>query len=319
LREILTFGKYLNRQFGVKVHKVPVSISHFTCPNIDGTTARGGCTFCENDSFSPNLNRAVKIKGNTLNNYTEGNPYLEKQLEELEEQYYQHRKEIQRVHKSEKFLVYFQSFTNTYAPFETLKALYEKALSFDDVVGISIGTRADSITDEVLNYLQELSKEWEIWVEYGIQSIYDSTLKRINRGESFQNTEKWIEKTKERGLNVCGHLIFGLPDENREMMLNSFYKTIEMGVDSIKIHPLYVVERTALANEYRNGKFEPIDEDEYVATVVDALKELPQNISIQRLTAGIENSTLISPSWCYNKQQNFSKIRKALQKEGLKY
>jgi len=319
LREILTFGKYLNQQFGERVHKVPVSISHFTCPNIDGTTARGGCTFCENDSFSPNLNRVVKIKGNTLNNYTDNNPYLQQQLEELEDQYYKHREEIRRVHKSKKFLVYFQSFTNTYAPFNTLKALYEKALSFDDVVGISIGTRADSITDEVLDYLQDLSKDYEIWVEYGIQSIYNSTLKRINRGEDFENSEKWIAKTKERGLNVCGHLIYGLPDEDREMMLNSFNRTIEMGVDSIKIHPLYVVERTALANEFRSGKFTPISEDDYVQTVVESLKILPPNISIQRLTAGIENSTLISPDWCYNKQSSMKKIRQALSMENIRY
>jgi len=156
-------------------------------------------------------------------------------------------------------------------------------------------------------------------VEYGIQSIYNSTLKRINRGEDFENSEKWIAKTKERGLNVCGHLIYGLPDEDREMMLNSFNRTIEMGVDSIKIHPLYVVERTALANEFRSGKFTPISEDDYVQTVVESLKILPPNISIQRLTAGIENSTLISPDWCYNKQSSMKKIRQALSRENIRY
>ena len=319
MRELLTFGRYLKRKFGEKVYKVPIALSGFTCPNIDGSVARGGCTFCENESFNPVLNRVEKIKGFTLNLQSKSNPLLDRQLHELETQFLSLSKKIKERYGAEKFIVYFQAFTNTYAPLETLKALYSKALSFDGVVGLSIGTRTDSITIETLQYLQELSKEYEIWVEYGIQSVFNSTLQKINRGHSSENVEEWIRKTKEFGLNVCGHLIYGLPDEDSEMMQTTFQKAVEWGVDSLKIHPLYVVDKTALANSYRRGEFSPISEEEYISNLVTSLKNLPSNISIQRVTAGIENDTLLAPDWCYNKQESIKKIRKALREEGIIY
>jgi len=319
LKEILTFGRYLKNKFGEKVYKVPIALSGFTCPNIDGKVTRGGCTFCENESFNPSLNRIEKIKGFSLNMDTAENILLEKQVKELEFQFTNISKQISKKYKAKKFLIYFQAFTNTYAPLETLKTLYEKALSFDNVVGLSIGTRTDSISDEVLEYLQTLSKNYEIWVEYGIQSIFDKTLEKINRGHNYQNMEEWILKTKSYDLNVCGHLIYGLPDEDSEMMQKSFHKSLELGIDSIKIHPLYVVEKTALANHFRKGSFEPISEDEYIKNIVLSLKELPEDISIQRLSAGIENSSLISPDWCFNKQKSMKAIRQALAKENIFY
>jgi len=319
LRQILTFGRYLKDKFGKKVYKVPIALSGFTCPNIDGTVTRGGCTFCENESFNPSMNRVEKIKGFSLNMATEKNHLLEKQLLELEFQFENISKRVSNRYGAEKFLVYFQAFTNTYAPLETLKILYTKALSFDGVIGLSIGTRTDSMSEEILEYLEELSQDKEIWIEYGIQSIYDETLKKINRGHDYANMEKWILKTKSYNLNVCGHLIYGLPDENSEMMQKSFQKSLDLGVDSLKIHPLYVVEKTALANQYRRGDFEPISEEEYIKNLTLSLKNLPENISIQRVTAGIENDSLISPNWCFNKQRSMKKVREALIKEGIIY
>lgn len=319
MREILTFGRYLKDKFGEKVYKIPIALSGFTCPNIDGSVARGGCTFCENESFNPVLNRVEKIKGLTLNLESSSNPLLDKQLQELEEQFSTISKNVQSKYKAKKFIVYFQAFTNTYAPLETLKALYSKALSFDGVVGLSIGTRTDSITYETLEYLQELSQNFEIWVEYGIQSIFNSTLQKINRGHTSENIEKWIKITKSYNLKVCGHLIYGLPDEDSEMMQASFKKSLEWGVDSLKIHPLYVVEKTALANSYKKGSFFPISEDEYIKNLVLSLKDLPPHVSVQRVTAGIEDSTLLSPNWCYNKQESMKKIRKALYQEEILY
>ncbi len=175
------------------------------------------------------------------------------------------------------------------------------------------------MTDEILDFLEELSKDKEIWVEYGIQSFYDNTLERINRGDDSSNIKKWITKTKQRGLNVCGHLIYGLPDETQEMMLNTFKQTVELKVDSIKFHPLYVVKNTLLTKEYKRGQFTPITEDLYVDTVVKSIKNLPEGISVQRVTAGIEDSSLLAPLWCKNKHNQIKKIRKALLKEGLKY
>jgi radical SAM protein (TIGR01212 family) len=319
MKQILTFGKYLREKFGVKVYKVPIALSGFTCPNIDGTITRGGCTFCENESFNPTLNKSEKIKSQYINFQTTKNPLLNKQLAELEFQFKTITEKLKKNYKAEKFLVYFQAFTNTYAPLETLKELYEKALSFENVVGLSIGTRTDSINFETLEYLAELSEKSEIWVEYGIQSIFDETLNKINRGHDFKNIETWIRNTKKYNLNICGHLIYGLPDETDEMMQKSFDKSLELGINSLKIHPLYIVKKTALANQFKRGKFKPISEEKYIQNLIVSLKKLPENISIQRLTAGIENNSLLAPKWCLNKQESLKKIRAELEKNGIRY
>lgn len=243
MEQIYTYGNYLSKKFGCKVYKVGINISGFTCPNIDGTAAYGGCTFCENDSFSASTNQIQELKGFHLNLHSTENPFLKKQLQQLEIQFNAISKRQKSEYGAQKFIVYFQSFTNTYAPFDTLKALYEKALSFDNVLGLSIGTRSDSVTDETLDYLAKLSREKEIWIEFGIQSVYDETLKKINRGHDSANVKKWITKAKTKGLNVCGHLIFGLPDETKEMMLETSKQAYEWEIDSVKYHPLYVVKK----------------------------------------------------------------------------
>lgn len=317
LKNVLTIGRYLKNKFGEKVYKIPISISGFTCPNIDGTVARGGCSFCENDSFSPNLQeKRTKFK---LNPRISENPYLENQLKQLEMQFFATKKRLENKFGVKKFIVYFQSFTNTYAPFDTLKALYEKALSFDNVIGLSIGTRTDCMTDEILDFLVEKSKDKEIWIEYGIQSFFDETLVKINRGDTVSNMKYWIKRTKDRGLKVCGHLIYGLPNETQEMMLETFKQTLELEVDSIKFHPLYVVKNTLLTNDFRKGRFTPISEELYIDTVVKSIINLPNNVSVQRVTAGIDDSTLLSPQWCKDKHQQMKNIRIALEKEGWNY
>lgn len=330
-KQVLTIGKYFRDQFGEKVYKVPVSISGFTCPNIDGTVAKGGCTFCENESFSPNLTDKSRFK---LKLDSIENPYLEKQLLQLEMQFNATSERLKNKFGAKKFLVYFQSFTNTYAPLETLKTLYEKALTFDGVVGMSIGTRTDCITDETLDFLVELKNRklpsylisenqkqtnYEIWVEYGIQSIYDKTLERINRGHNFANVKEWITKTKAKDLLVCGHVIFGLPDENQEMMLKTVEESVKLQIDSIKFHPLYVTKNTLLTLEYNRGEFTPISEELYIDTLVQSIKLLPDTISISRITAGIDDSSLLDPSWCKDKHTQIKNIKTALMKEGLFY
>lgn len=317
--QIFTFGQYLQRAFGAKVSKVPVSISGFTCPNIDGSVAKGGCTFCENDSFSPSLDRARELKGFFLNLQSQSNPHLDKQLQQLEWQFNALSSRLHDENGAKKFMVYFQSFTNTYAPFDTLKALYEKALSFENVVGLSIGTRSDSISDETFEYLRELSRETEIWVEFGIQSIYDETLERINRGHDSANVKEAILKAKSYGLNVCGHLIFGLPGESKEMMLETAKAAYALGIDSVKYHPLYVVKRTALANEYTRGEFIPISEELYMEVLKEALLLKPSHVSVQRISAGIDDDTLIAPQWCRDKNRQLRAVNNALASIGLKY
>lgn len=317
IKEVLTIGRYFRQKFNETIYKVPISISGFTCPNIDGTVAKGGCSFCENDSFSPNLQeKKPKFK---LNPNVEENPYLQNQLKQLDMQFNATKQRLENKFNAKKFIVYFQSFTNTYAPLETLKALYSKALSYENVIGLSIGTRTDCVTDEILDYLVSLAKDKEIWIEYGIQSFYNETLDEINRGDSSENMKYWIKRTKQKGLNVCGHLIYGLPGETQDMMLNTLDETIRLEVDSIKFHPLYVVKNTLLTAKYKKGKFTPISEDLYIDTVVKSIKKLPENISIQRVTAGIDDNTLLSPTWCKNKHEQMFKIREALLKEGFVY
>jgi len=309
--KLYTFGRYLKNKFNTKVKKVPISIPGFTCPNIDGTVARGGCVFCENESFSPNFQKE-KI---TLNLNSTTNPLLQKQLQALETQFYSTIPFLKAQYNAEKFIVYFQSFTNTYAPFDTLKALYEKALSLPDVIGLSIGTRTDSINDKTLQYLKKLSQHYEIWIEYGVQSSNNQTLKRINRGHDFENVKETVNKTKTLGLNVCAHLIFGLPGENQEEMLRSVKDTVELNIDSIKFHPLYVTQNTLLALDYKKGNFTPITQKEYIKTLIKAIKLLPKNVSIQRMTAGSEE--LLAPIWCKSKSKQISAITKVLRKEGI--
>lgn len=319
MKQIYTFGNYLKSKFDCKVYKVGINISGFTCPNIDGTVAKGGCTFCENDSFSASTGETQELKGFHLNLNSTSNPNLQKQLEQLEFQFNAISKRQNSEYGAQKFLVYFQSFTNTYAPFDTLKALYDKALSFDNVVGLSIGTRSDSITDETLDYLAKLNKDKEIWIEFGIQSIYDETLDKINRGHSSNNVKEWILKAKQKGLHVCGHLIFGLPDETKEMMIETSKAAYDWGIDSVKYHPLYVVKKTALANDFVKGKFTPISEDEYLDVLVESIKIKPENISVQRVTAGINDNSLISPDWCRDKNIQIKNINKALKPLKIKY
>lgn len=317
MRDILTAGRYFKGKFGEKVYKIPISISGFTCPNIDGTVARGGCVFCENESFSPNLEHNQPKR--FFLSPTSENPYLEFQLLQLEAQYKKTKVALTKKFGAKKFIVYFQSFTNTYAPLETLKALYGKALSFEGVVGLSIGTRTDSINEEVLAYLAELSKSHEIWVEYGVQSSSDETLKRINRGHDSANIEKYIALTHQYGLKMCAHVIFGLPGETPQMALESVKFALKLGVHSFKFHPLYVVKRTALANDFKKEEFTPISEECYIQTLIEAIKLLPENVMLQRVSAGIEDDTLLSSAWCYTKHQQMFNIRAALKKEGIIY
>ena len=318
-KQIYTFGKYLHDKFGAKVHKTAVSISGFTCPNIDGTVAKGGCTFCENDSFSPSLDAVKPLKGFYLNLASDENPFLEKQLLQLQLQFDALSARQRKSYDTEKFLVYFQSFTNTYAPFATLKALYDKALSFENVVGLSIGTRSDSITEKTLEYLADLAKTKEIWIEFGIQSVYDETLERINRGHDSANVKEWILKAKKAGLNVCGHLIFGLPGEDEEMMLQTARAAYEWGIDSVKYHPLYVVKKTALANEFMRGEFTPISEEQYLKVLNKALVMKPLHVSVQRITAGVDDDSLLAPLWCRDKNVQIKNINASLKEIGLKY
>jgi len=318
MKNLFTFGRYLRERFGKKIYKIPVSIPGFTCPNIDGSVAIGGCSFCENESFSPNIIQAPQ-KRFTLAPTSKENPFLEFQLASMDAQIQKTKTILSKKFKAEAFLVYFQSFSNTYAPLDTLKILYAKALEDEDVIGLSIGTRSDCISEDILIFLAQLAKTKEIWIEIGVQSAFDETLQKINRGHGFESVEKSIKLIKSYNLNICAHLIFGLPEESEDMMMETFKKTVELGVDSIKFHPLYVVKNTALANEYRSGKFTPISEELYIKILTHCIKNLPPSINVQRVSAGINDDTLLSPEWCRIKHSQIKKIKESLRSIDINY
>ena len=320
MKQMLTFGRYCKRRFGQRVRKIPIALAGFTCPNIDGSVARGGCIFCKNESFSPTLEHEPKVSLK-INPRMQDNPLLPMQLKQLHSQYQWQTDFHKNKFGVGKYLIYFQSFTNTYAPFDTLQKLYIEALNLPNVVGMSIGTRTDSVSLELLDYLANLqeSRKQEIWIEYGIQSVYDETLKVINRGHTTEGMEYWIKETKQRGLKVCSHIIYGLPNESKEMMLNSLRQVLEWGSDGIKVHPLYIIEKTILAQMYAKGEYKPITLSEYIELIVETLKMIPQNIVIHRVSARVRNDTLIAPKWCFDKNIQMRAIRDALRAAGIEY
>lgn len=248
------------------------------------------------------------------------NPLLEKQLHQLEEQFYWHSEFHQRKFGVGKYMVYFQSYTNTYAPFDTLKALYDKALSFPNVVGLSIGTRIDCVEDRLLELLGEYVKNGkEIWLEYGIQSVYDKTLELTNRAHSIAGAKEMFEKTRAKGVKVCAHLIYGLPEESPEMMLHSLDCVLEWGINGIKIHPLYVVNGTRLAKLYKEGKYEPITMECFSDLIVESLQRIPADVVVQRISAGAHDDTLLAPKWCFDKNIQMRYLRDKLKVVGIEY
>ncbi|PAF53581.1 TIGR01212 family radical SAM protein [Helicobacter sp. 13S00482-2] len=321
MKKILTIGRYFKSKFGQRVRKIPISLEGFTCPNIDGTLAKGGCIYCRNESFSPSI---VKISSDkspiTMNFKMATNPLLDKQLTQLTEQFKWHSEFHKDKFEIRKYLIYFQSYTNTYAPFDTLKQLYERALSFPSVVGMSIGTRVDCVEDKLLDLLAEYVKNGkEIWLEYGIQSVYDETLKATNRGHLTDGMKELFIKTRDRGIKVCAHLIYGLPNETSEMMLHSLKTVLEWGIDGIKIHPLYVVEDTHLAKIYQSGKYTPIELEHYADLIVHSLQIIPTDVVVQRISAGAHDETLIAPKWCFDKNIQMRYLRDRLKAVGIEY
>lgn len=297
MRLVLSVGRYFKKRFGTRVRKIPISLQGFTCPNIDGSLAKGGCIYCDNESFSPSLIKIDKISQVKMNFSLSTNPLLPIQLKQLEEQFYWHSEFHQRKFGVSKYMVYFQSYTNTYAPFDTLKALYDKALSFPNVVGLSIGTRIDCVQDELLELLGEYVKNGkEIWLEYGIQSVYNETLERTNRAHKIEGAKEMFEKTRAKGVKVCAHLIYGLPGETEEMMLHSLNSVLEWGINGIKIHPLYVVNGTRLAKLYKDGRYEPISIESFSNLIVKSLQKIPPDVVVQRISAGAHDESLLAPN-----------------------
>ncbi len=276
MEDYLSFNRYLRDRFGCKVYKVPVDCG-FSCPNIDGSVGRGGCIYCRNSAFRPF--------------YISKNDSLEEQIEK--------GFEIFRRKNAEKFIIYFQSRTNTYAPLEKLEKLYDRALDFEDVVGLSVGTRPDCLGEDVVDLLGSYSKQgYETWIEIGQQSVHPETLQRVNRGHGFEEYQEALKKIRRYpDLKVCAHVVFGLPGEDEKMMKETIKKLIDAGLEGIKFHQMQVIRGTPLAAAYRRGEYEPISEELYRALVNWSLKRLPDSVVVQRLQASAPRELLIAPRW----------------------
>lgn len=294
------FSAHLKNKFGAKVYKITLDAG-FSCPNRNGTISKGGCIFCDDGgSFS-------QAHSNLLS---------------IEEQVKVGIKNLSERFKAEKFMSYFQAFSNTYKPVGELEKIYNSSLCDERIIGLSIGTRPDCVDDDKLKLISGYKDDYYTWIEYGLQSIHDKTLKKINRGHDFDCFLKAYEKTKEYGINVCVHVIFGLW-ENHDEIMQTAKKLAELKVDGVKIHQLCALENTKLADMYRAGEVDFMSEDDYIKTVCDFLEYLPPETTIHRLAGNGFSKTLIEPQWLGKKMDCLNKIdREFLSRgtyQGVKY
>ncbi len=276
-RRFNAYSNYFKKQFGQRIQKLSVNAG-FTCPNRDGTVARGGCTYCNNEAFSP----SYCVAGSSVTEQ------LQKGIDFHKDRY-----------NASRFLAYFQNFSNTYASLDELKRIYDEALRFPEVEGLVIGTRPDVIDEEKLAYFAELSKRKYVIVEYGIESCYDQTLDRINRGHSFEQTKKAIEQTAAYGVKTGGHLMFGLPGETKQMMLDEVDILNNLPLNNIKFHQLQIMKDTIMAREYKENPdhFRFFELDEYIDFVIDVTERLNPAFVIERFSGEAPPRHTLSPRW----------------------
>lgn len=285
------YNSYLRSIFGQRVQKISLDAG-LSCPNRDGTLSRGGCIYCNSKgSGSGAFGRGMSIK----------------------EQVEAGKIPMMKKYKASKFMAYFQSYTNTYAPCAHLKEIFDAALSCEGVVGIAIGTRPDCIDPEKLDLIQTYAEDYLVWLEYGLQSVHDDTLEFINRGHDFKAFETAVRLTRGRGINICAHVILGLPNEDRDKMLKTARVLADMGIDGIKLHLLYVVKGTPLDLLWQNGGYTCMTQGEYVDTVCDFLELLPASMVIQRITGDPHPEELRAPAWASRYRETFNLIQQALE------
>jgi radical SAM protein (TIGR01212 family) len=286
------FRSFLANRFGCRVHKIQIDAG-FTCPNRDGKVAAGGCAWCDGRGSS------LRQKG---------------PLPAVSEQIRSGKALYRNLRGAAKFMAYFQTFTNTYAPLDKLRALYDEALAQEDVVGLSIGTRPDCVDDEILRLLEGYAKRTHVWVEYGLQSIHDRTLESMNRGHDAARFVDAVRRTSGRGLLVCAHIILGLPGETRADMLETARAVAALPVDGIKIHSLLALRGTEVGRLFEEGTIALPSQEEYVSTVCDILEVLPPTMVIQRLTAEGYRDIYLGPSWAQHKLKVLNAIDRELEK-----
>ena len=281
-----SYSEHLKQKFGAKVYKITLDAG-FSCPNRDGTISNSGCIFCDDGgSFS-------QAHSNRLS---------------IEEQVRIGAETLKNRFKAQKFMSYFQAFSNTYKPVKELEKIYTASLKHPDVVGISIGTRPDCVDDDKLKLIQTFTPDYYTWIEYGLQTVHDKTLLKINRGHNYDCFLRMYEKTREySGINICLHVILNL-FENYDEMMQTAQTIAKLEPDGVKIHMLCALEGTKVADMYRNGEIDFMSEDEYVSTVCDFLEYLPQQTTIHRLAGNGLRTELVAPRWIGKKLDTLNRI-----------
>ena len=270
-----SYNKWLQEKFGERVYKVIVDAG-FTCPNRDGTVAAGGCAYCNNNSFRP----PSAIKTDPIRDQVrEGIQYIRKRFE------------------ANKFIIYFQPFSNTYAETEYLRDLYNNAIDHPDVVGLAIGTRPDCVDEEKIRMIDEIGRRTFVSLEFGVESIYDDTLRRVNRGHDYAAFLRAMDLTRGRSIHIGAHLILGFPWETREQWLAMAGEMSRVGIDALKIHHLHIVRGTALAAEYARQPFRVLGYEEYLDLLCDFIERLDSRIVIERLFGEAPLGLLVAPNW----------------------
>jgi radical SAM protein (TIGR01212 family) len=277
--------------FGCRVQKITIDAG-LTCPNRDGTISTSGCIYCNQ-------------RGSGTGAHADGHSIREQLLDG--------KKRMAARYKAKKFIAYFQSFSNTYAPVEKLERLYDEALSVEGIVGLFIGTRPDCVDSAVLDLLAEYSKKYLIFLEYGLQSAHDRTLQLLNRGHDARCFEKAVNEAHNKDLKICTHVILGLPGETRQHVIETAQFLGNLRVKAVKIHLLYVIKSTKLETYYKKGDYQCMTQQEYVELTCDFLEHLPPQMIIQRLTSDPHPEELVAPLWALRKNETLNRIRKRLE------
>ncbi|PLX66390.1 MAG: TIGR01212 family radical SAM protein [Denitrovibrio sp.] len=282
---------YLKKRFGTKVWKVPVDAG-FSCPNRDGHKSEGGCIYCSVDSFSGSETGSISFQ-------------VKSRIEKLKKR------------KISKYIIYFQSYSNTYGDVDTIRKRVEESLIDEGIVALHIGTRPDVVDEDKLQYFKDLSDRYEVVIEYGLQSCSDSTLKLINRGHTVQDFIDAVELTHRFGIKTCAHLIFGLPGDSRQDMMKSVELVNSIGVHSVKFHHLHVVKGTELAKQYEAGKLSLLTEDEYIDILSEAIGMLRSDIVVSRIVGDASGDTLIAPVWEFSKGEFENRLKDRMKHKGI--
>ncbi|EKO3658637.1 TIGR01212 family radical SAM protein [Vibrio metschnikovii] len=286
-----TLGQDLQRRYGEKVHKLTLH-GGFSCPNRDGTIGRGGCTFCNVASFVDEHSQKQSI------------------ADQLKER----AGEVQRANK---YLAYFQAYTSTYAEVQVLKAMYQQALQSANIVGLCVGTRPDCVPDAVLELLHDYVQQgFEVWLELGLQTANNSTLKRINRGHDFDCYQSIAQRARALGIKICTHLIVGLPKETASDNVATLQQVLEVGTDGIKLHGLHIVDGSTMAKAWRAGKLVAPTLEEYVTIASHLIRLTPPEVVYHRVSSAARRPTLLAPLWCENRWLAMTEIGRRLAKDG---